>query len=171
MASVNKVILVGHLGRDPECRYFPDGKAITNVSLATSRTWKDRMTGDKKEETTWHTVVFIGRLAEVAEQYLKKGAQVYVEGRIAVRKWKDKAGQDRTSTEIVADQLTMLGARGQQEQEQRRDQEREPEPEPATAAPAQQPAPAKQRSNADRFDDLEDDIPFSPIRRLEASLR
>lgn len=156
MASVNKVILVGHLGRDPEVRYFPDGKAITTVSIATSRQWKDKSTGEKKEETTWHAVVFMGRLAEVAEKYLKKGAQIYVEGRINVRKWKDKAGQDRWTTEIVSDQLVMLGGgRGQPE-------ERETETETTTAAPEkekQKPATAG-GPRGGHFDDMEDDIPF-----------
>lgn len=155
MASVNKVILVGNLGRDPEVRYFPDGKAITTVSIATSRQWKDKSTGDKKEETTWHTVVFMGRLAEVAEKYLKKGAQIYIEGRINVRKWQDKAGQDRWTTEIVCDQLVMLGGgRGQPE---------EREPETTAAAPEkekQKPANAGGPRGGNHFDDMEDDIPF-----------
>src|SRR5947199_8384040 len=111
MASVNKVILVGNLGRDPETRYMPDGAAITNVSIATSLQWTDKTSGEKKEETEWHRVVFRARLAEIAGEYLKKGSQVYVEGRLRTRKWQDKEGKDRYTTEIVADTLQMLGSR------------------------------------------------------------
>ena len=112
MASVNKVILVGNLGRDPEVRYSPDGAAVCNVSIATTSQWKDRKTGEKREETEWHRVVFYNRLAEIAGEYLKKGRSVYVEGRIKTRKWQDKqTGQDRYSTEIVGEQLQMLGGR------------------------------------------------------------
>ncbi|HEY4375418.1 MAG TPA: single-stranded DNA-binding protein [Burkholderiales bacterium] len=111
MASVNKVILVGNLGKDPETRYAPSGDAITNITLATSDQWKDKATGEKKEATEWHRVVFFGRLAEIAGEYLKKGRSVYVEGRLRTRKWQDKDGQDRYTTEIVADQMQMLGNR------------------------------------------------------------
>src|SRR6185369_9880282 len=111
MASVNKVIVVGNLGRDPETRYMPDGGAITNVSVATSFQWTDKASGEKKEETEWHRVVFRGKLAEIAGEYLKKGRSVYVEGRLRTRKWQDKDGQDRYTTEIVADQMQMLGSR------------------------------------------------------------
>ena len=111
MASVNKVILVGNLGKDPETRYAPSGDAITNITVATSDTWKDKATGEKKEATEWHRVVFFGRLAEIAGEYLKKGRSVYVEGRLRTRKWQDKDGQDRYTTEIVADQMQMLGSR------------------------------------------------------------
>lgn len=111
MASVNKVILVGNLGKDPETRYAPSGDAITNITLATSDQWKDKATGEKKEATEWHRVVFFGRLAEIAGEYLKKGRSVYVEGRLRTRKWQDKDGQDRYTTEIVADQMQMLGSR------------------------------------------------------------
>jgi single-strand DNA-binding protein len=111
MASVNKVILVGNLGKDPETRYAPSGDAITNITIATSDTWKDKATGEKKEATEWHRVVFFGRLAEIAGEYLKKGRSVYVEGRLRTRKWQDKDGQDRYTTEIVADQMQMLGNR------------------------------------------------------------
>lgn len=111
MASVNKVIIVGNLGRDPEMRYTPDGMAICNVSVATTSTWKDRNTGERREETEWHRVVFHNRLAEIAGEYLKKGRPVYIEGRLKTRKWQDKAtGQDRYSTDIVADQMQMLGS-------------------------------------------------------------
>jgi len=114
MASrgVNKVILVGHLGRDPEVRYSANGAAIANVSLATSESWKDKTSGEAQERTEWHRVVFFGRLAEIVGEYLKKGSQVYVEGRLQTRKWQDKEGQDRYTTEIVANDMQMLGGRG-----------------------------------------------------------
>ncbi|HEY5632766.1 MAG TPA: single-stranded DNA-binding protein [Burkholderiaceae bacterium] len=111
MASVNKVILVGNLGRDPETRYAPSGGAICNVSLATTRAWNDRASGEKREETEWHRVVFFDRLAEIAGEYLRKGRSVYVEGRLQTRKWQDKDGQDRYTTEIVATDMQMLGSR------------------------------------------------------------
>src|SRR5207245_9906740 len=111
MASVNKVILVGNLGRDPETRYNPEGGAITNISIATTDTWKDKASGEKQERTEWHRVVFFSRLAEVAGEYLKKGSQVYVEGSLRTRKWQDKEGQDRYSTEIRGDVMQMLGPR------------------------------------------------------------
>src|SRR5215468_9553514 len=111
MASVNKVILVGNLGADPETRYMPSGDAIANIRLATAFRWKDKQSGEKKEETEWHRIVFRGRLAEIAGEYLKKGSQVYIEGRIRTRKWQDKEGQDRYSTEIVGDTMQMLGSR------------------------------------------------------------
>ncbi len=110
MASVNKVILVGNLGRDPEVRYMPDGGAITNISVATTDTWKDKA-GEKQEKTEWHRVAFFGKLAEIAGEYLKKGSQVYLEGRLQTRKWQDKDGQDKYTTEIVADRMQMLGSR------------------------------------------------------------
>ena len=111
MASVNKVILVGNLGRDPETRYSPDGAAITNVSIATTDTWKDKASGEKQEKTEWHRVVFFDRLAEIAGEYLKKGSQVYVEGRLQTRKWTDKEGNERYTTEIRAERMQMLGSR------------------------------------------------------------
>ena len=110
--SVNKVILVGNLGRDPETRYMPDGAALTNVSVATSYQWTDKASGEKKEETEWHRVVFRARLAEIAGEYLKKGSQIYVEGRLRTRKWQDKSGNDRYTTEIIANEMQMLGGRG-----------------------------------------------------------
>src|SRR6187549_1468044 len=110
MASVNKVILIGNLGRDPETRYMPDGGAITNISVATTDTWKDKA-GEKQEKTEWHRVAFFGRLAEIAGEYLKKGSQVYVEGRIRTRKYQDKDGNERYSTEIIGDRMQMLGSR------------------------------------------------------------
>lgn len=111
MASVNKVILVGNLGADPESRYMPNGDAVCNVRLATTESWKDKSSGEKKEITEWHRVVFYRRLAEIAGQYLKKGTPVYVEGRIRTRKWQDKDGQDRYTTEIEATEMQMLGRR------------------------------------------------------------
>ncbi len=156
MASVNKAIIVGNLGRDPETRYMPDGAAITNVSVATTFTWTDKASGEKKEDTEWHRVVFRGRLAEIAGEYLKKGSQVYVEGRIRTRKWQDKEGNDRYTTEIMADVMQMLGSRAGAG---------EPRTEPG--APAKGEAPAKAgagagaaKKPAGKFDDMEDDIPF-----------
>jgi single-strand DNA-binding protein len=110
--GINKVILVGHLGRDPEVRYAPSGQAIANVTIATSEQWKDKNTGEKQERTEWHRVVFFSRLAEIVGEYLKKGSQVYVEGRLQTRKWQDKDGNDRYTTEIVANDMQMLGGRG-----------------------------------------------------------
>ena len=111
MASVNKVILIGNLGRDPETRYTADGAAITNIAIATSDRWKDKATGEMKEATEWHRVVFFGRQAEIAGEYLKKGRPVYVEGRLRTRKWQDKEGRDRYTTEINANEMQMLGGR------------------------------------------------------------
>src|SRR6056300_801500 len=114
MASrgINKVIIVGNLGQDPETRHMPSGGAVTNLSIATSETWKDKQTGEQKENTEWHRVVFFNRLAEIAGEYLKKGSKVYVEGRLQTRKWQDKDGNDRYSTEIVANEMQMLDSRG-----------------------------------------------------------
>ena len=156
MASVNKVILVGNLGRDPETRYMPDGAALTNVSIATSYQWTDKASGEKKEETEWHRVAFRGRLAEIAGEYLKKGSQVYVEGRLRTRKWQDKEGQDRYTTEIMAVAMQMLGTRGGAG---------EPRAEPAAPraeakAEAKGEAKAAAKKPAGKFDDMEDDIPF-----------
>src|ERR1700692_474134 len=110
MASVNKVILIGNLGRDPETRYMPDGGAIPTLSVATPHVWKDK-NGEKQEKTEWHRVAFFGKLAEIAGEYLKKGSQVYVEGRLQTRKWQDKEGQEKYTTEIIADRMQMLGSR------------------------------------------------------------
>ena len=110
--GVNKVILVGNLGRDPEIRYSANGQAIANVNIATSESWKDKNTGEKQEKTEWHRIVFFGRLAEIVGEYLKKGSQIYVEGRLQTRKWQDKEGKDRYTTEIVANEMQMLGSRG-----------------------------------------------------------
>jgi len=158
MASVNKVILVGNLGKDPETRYTPDGAAITNITLATTDTWKDKATGEKKEATEWHRVAFFGKLAEIAGQYLKKGRPVYIEGRIRTRKWQDKEGQDRYTTEIIADQMQMLGSReGMGGPAHDDDGGGAPSRAPASAG-AGRAAPAKKPAGG--FDDMDDDIPF-----------
>ena len=109
--GINKVILVGNLGKDPETRYMPSGKAVTNFSIATSESWKDKQTGEQKEQTEWHNIVMYDRLAEIAAEYLRKGSQVYVEGRLRTRKWQDKEGRDRYTTEIIANEMQMLGGR------------------------------------------------------------
>src|SRR5213592_5032509 len=152
MASVNKVILVGNLGRDPETRYNPEGGAITNISVATTDTCKDKASGEKQERTEWHRVVFFSRLAEVAGEYLKKGSQVYVEGSLRTRKWQDKEGQDRYSTEIRADSMQMLGSRAGSGEPRPEGTRAPAEPKAAAAATAKKPA--------GKFDDMEDDIPF-----------
>ena len=154
MASVNKVIIVGNLGRDPETRYLPSGEAVTNISVATTSSWKDKASGEKKEETEWHRVSAFGRLAEIMGEYLKKGSQVYIEGQLRTRKWQDKEGKDRYTTEIRADVMQMLGSRagaGEPRGEPRG--ESAPRGDAAKAgAPAKKPA--------GKFDDMEDDIPF-----------
>ena len=155
MASVNKVIIVGNLGRDPEVRYTPDGASITNVTIATTDTWKDKATGEKKEATEWHRVVFFGKLAEIAGQYLKKGRQVYVEGALRTRKWQDKEGQERYTTEIVANEMKMLGSReGMSDAPPR-----ESGGSSSAAAGGNRPAAAPQPAGGN-FNDFEDDIPF-----------
>jgi single-strand DNA-binding protein len=110
--GVNKVILVGNLGKDPETRYMPSGSAVTNLTLATSESWKDKQTGEQQDRTEWHKIAMFGRLAEIAAEYLRKGSQIYVEGRLRTRKWQDKEGKDRYTTEIVADEMQMLGSKG-----------------------------------------------------------
>lgn len=163
MASVNKVILVGNLGRDPEVRYSPDGAAICNVSIATTSQWKDKASGERREETEWHRVVFYNRLAEIAGEYLKKGRSVYVEGRLKTRKWQDKeTGADRYSTEIVADQMQMLGGRDSGGEMGGGDSGGFSQP-PARRAPQQQqqPRPAAPAAvPASNLADMDDDIPF-----------
>jgi single-strand DNA-binding protein len=150
MASVNKVILVGNLGRDPEVRYTPNGDSITNINIATTDTWKDKATGDKKEATEWHRVVFFGKLAEIAGQYLKKGRQVYVEGALRTRKWQDKEGHERYTTEIVANEMKMLGSREGMS---------DAPPRESAGGAGNRPAPAGAPA-AGNFNDFEDDIPF-----------
>jgi len=164
MASVNKVILIGNLGRDPEVRYAPSGSAICNVTIATSRQWKNKDSGERQEETEWHRVVFYDRLAEVAGEYLKKGRPVYVEGRLKTRKWTDKDGVEKYTTEIVADQMQLLGSRegggGGGGDDSGGGGGYAPRSAPpagrAPAAPAGK-APAKSSTG---FDDMDDDIPF-----------
>ena len=150
MASGNTVSLVGNLGADPEPRYAPSGDAICNIRLATTDTWKDKASGEKKEATEWHRVSFYGRLAEIAGQYLKKGSQVYIEGSLRTRKWQDKDGQDRYTTEIRADEMKMLGSRQGAGEAPPRERE---------AAPAQ-PASGAKKAPAAGFGDMDDDIPF-----------
>jgi single-strand DNA-binding protein len=110
--GINKVIIVGNLGGDPETRYMPSGSAVTNITVATNESWKDKQTGEQKDRTEWHKVAMFNRLAEVAAEYLRKGSQVYIEGKLRTRKWQDKNGQDRWTTEIIADEMQMLGGRG-----------------------------------------------------------
>ena len=172
MASVNKVIIVGNLGRDPEMRTFPSGDQVANVTIATTDKWKDKQSGEPREHTEWHRLVFNGRLAEIAGQYLRKGSQIYVEGSIRTRKWQDQAsGQDRYSTEIRVDQMQMLGSRqgmggpgggdegGYGGGGDSYDAPRRAAPAPRAAAPAPRAAaPAARPSSG--FDDMDDDIPF-----------
>ncbi len=146
--GVNKVIIVGNLGNDPETRYMPSGTAVTNLSVATSRSWKDRQSGEQKEHTEWHKVAMFDRLAEIAAEYLRKGSQVYIEGRLQTRKWQDKDGNDRYSTEIVASEMQMLGGRAGGSAPANYDA-------PPPSAPAASAAP--RQGGSEPFDD---DIPF-----------
>ena len=172
MASVNKVILVGNLGRDPETRTFPSGDQVCNATLATTDKWKDKQSGEMKEATEWHRLVFNGRLAEIAAQYLRKGSQIYVEGQIRTRKYQDKDGVEKYATDIRVDQMQMLGSRqgmggpsGGGDDDGGYSQggggggyaPRAAAPAPRAAAPAPRQAPAKSSSG---FDDMDDDIPF-----------
>ncbi|TFZ06670.1 single-stranded DNA-binding protein [Ramlibacter henchirensis] len=165
MASVNKVILVGNLGKDPEMRTFPSGGRVCNVTIATSERWKDKQTGEMKEATEWHRVVFNDRLAEIAGEYLRKGSQVYVEGSLRTRKWTDQQGVEKFTTEIRADEMKMLGKREGMgggapggDDEGGGYERRAPAPRAAAPAPAgQRPAASKPSSG---FDDMDDDIPF-----------
>ncbi len=150
MRGVNKVILIGNLGQDPEVRYSAGGSAITTISIATSESWKDKQTGEKQERTEWHRIKFFGKLAEIAGEYLKKGAQVYVEGSLRTDKYTDKQGVERYSTNIIANEMQMLGGRGDAEQPSRAPVKERPQPDQGNAADA---------SNGDPFGD---DIPFSP---------
>ncbi|MCR4297346.1 MAG: single-stranded DNA-binding protein [Gallionella sp.] len=166
MASVNKAILIGNLGKDPEVRYMPSGEAIANITLATTDTWKDK-SGEKQERTEWHRVSFFGRQAEVVGEYLKKGSQIYVEGRIQTRKWQDKDGQDRYTTEIVADRMQMLGSKSSgggsfEVVENERSEVSSSRPnKPAASSSGSAAAPAKAAPAAKgSFDSFDDDIPF-----------
>jgi single-strand DNA-binding protein len=165
MASVNKVIIVGNLGRDPEIRYMPSGDAIANIAVATSFRSKDRNTGEQKETTEWHRISFFGRLAEIVGQYLKKGSSVYVEGRLQTRKYTDKDGVEKYATDIIAQEMQMLGGRqgmgggdamGGDDMGGYDAPPSRPAPRPQAAAPAPRPAPKP----APNFSDMDDDIPF-----------
>ncbi len=141
--GVNKVIVVGNLGQDPETRYMPSGSAVTNLRIATNESWKDKQTGEQKDRTEWHSVAMFGRLAEIAAEYLRKGSQVYIEGKLRTRKWQDKDGNDRYTTEIIADEMQMLGSRS------------------GGGAPAMSDAPpASAPPPQQSTDDFDDDIPF-----------
>ncbi len=169
MASVNKVILIGNLGRDPEVRYTPSGSAVCNVTVATSRSWKSKESGEKVEETEWHRVVFYDRLAEIAGEYLKKGRSIYVEGRLKTRKWTDKDGVDKYTTEVIAQEMNMLGSRegmgGGSGGDDDGDRDHGERSAPAQrSAPAPRPAPQSAGRPAPKsstgFDNMDDDIPF-----------
>ena len=159
MASINKVILIGNLGRDPEVRYTPNGSAVCNVSVATTRNWKNKDSGERMEETEWHRVVFFDRLAEIAGEYLKKGRSVYVEGRLKTRKWQDKDGKDQYTTEVMATEMQMLGSRegmgGGAASEDGGGYER-----PAPAARPAAAAANRPAAKTSGFSDMDDDIPF-----------
>ena len=160
MASVNKVIIVGNLGRDPEVRYTPNGSAVCNVTVATTRSWKSKESGEKVEETEWHRVVFYDRLAEIAGEYLKKGRSVYVEGRLKTRKWQDKDGAEKYTTEIIAEELKMLG--GREGMGGGADDGGEPSGYGNRQQPASRPAAAAKAApkSSTGFDNMDDDIPF-----------
>ncbi|MCK4743648.1 MAG: single-stranded DNA-binding protein [Sulfuriflexus sp.] len=167
--GVNKVILIGHLGADPEVRYMPNGGAVANVTVATTESWKDKSSGEKQEKTEWHRVVFFARLAEIVGEYLKKGAQIYVEGRLQTRKWQDKSGVDRYTTEIVASEMQMLGGRGgaaggagagSSAGSYGGGQSQAAPAASAAAAPAAGAASAPAPAAGGSYDDFDDDIPF-----------
>lgn len=167
MASVNKVIIVGNLGRDPETRYMPNGEAVTNIAVATTESWKDKNSGEKKEITEWHRITFYRKLAEIAGQYLKKGSQIYVEGRLQTRKWTDKEGVERYTTEIIADTMQMLGSRsggggGGAPMDDGGGYGGGYGGGGGNQAPRQNTAPARQpvTQAAPNFSDMDDDIPF-----------
>lgn len=161
--GVNKVILIGNLGQDPEVRYMPSGGAVTNISIATSESWKDKNTGQQTDKTEWHRVVFFNRLAEIAGEYLKKGSKVYVEGRLQTRKWQGQDGQDRYTTEIVVNEMQMLDSRGAGGDAGQYGASTAPMDSPAPA-PAQgaapRSAPANKPAAQPMTDDFDDDIPF-----------
>ena len=160
MASINKVILIGNLGREPEVRYTANGAAVCSLRLATTRNWKDRNSGERMEETEWHSVVLYDRLAEIAGEYLKKGRSCYIEGRLKTRKWQDKDGQDHYTTEVVADSLQLLGGAGGESGEAgARPSAARPAARPS-ARPAAAPAARPANAPATSFDDMDDSIPF-----------
>jgi len=153
--GINKVILVGNLGQDPETRYMPNGKAVTNLRIATSESWKDKQTGEQREQTEWHSIVMYDKLAEIAAEYLRKGSQVYIEGKLRTRKWQDKEGRDRYTTEIQANEMQMLGGRGGDRSAMGgAGTESRGEPRPS-ATGERKPAPA-----GDTGGEFDDDIPF-----------
>ena len=154
MSGLNKVQIIGHLGADPDQRYMPNGKAVTNIRIATSETWKDKQSGDRKEKTEWHSVVAFEKLAEIMGEYLRKGSKVYVEGKLQTRKWQDKEGKDRYTTEIIADRMQMLGSRQGSGDAGAREKMGESK-EPVTAGEAK-----GGKKPGGKFDDLDDDIPF-----------
>jgi len=158
MASVNKVILVGNLGRDPEIRYMTNGEAVANVTIATSESWKDKASGEKKEITEWHRLVFYRKLAEIVGQYLKKGSTIYVEGRIRTRKWQDKEGQERSTTEVEVTEMQMLG--GRQNASSSSGGEAEYGGSMPSSAPSSASRAAAPAKKAPSFEDMDDDIPF-----------
>lgn len=168
MASVNKVIVLGNLGRDPEVRYTPSGAAVCNLRIATTRNWKNKDSGEKMEETEWHSVVLYDRQAEIAGEYLKKGRPVYIEGRLKTRKWQDKEGVDRYTTEIVADSMQLLGGRegmgggtGGEDEGGGQSERSAPPQRPAPASrPVAQAAAKPAPKSATGFDNMDDDIPF-----------
>jgi single-strand DNA-binding protein len=173
MASINKVIIIGNVGKDPEIRYMPSGSAICNVTVATSRQWKNKESGEKMEETEWHRVSLFDRQAEIAGEYLKKGSSVYFEGRLKTRKWTDKEGVERYTTEIISDVMQLLGSRqgggaamgggGGEEEGGGYSERSAPAPRSAPAARAPAPAPASRpapKSSSTGFDNMDDDIPF-----------
>ncbi|MDX5364688.1 MAG: single-stranded DNA-binding protein [Pseudazoarcus pumilus] len=162
MASLNKVILIGNLGADPETRYAPSGDAICNLRIATTETWKDKSTGEKREATEWHRVAMFGRLAEIAAQYLRKGSQVYIEGRLQTRKWQDKDGQDRYTTEIRADEMKMLGGRSGGGGDAPMGRQESGGYDDAPPQRQQRPAPqaAAKPAESGGFGNFDDDIPF-----------
>jgi single-strand DNA-binding protein len=149
MASVNRVTLIGNLGADPETRYLPSGDAVSNVSLATTDKYKDKTSGEMKEATEWHRIAFFGKLAEIVNEYLKKGASVYIEGRLRTRKWQAQDGTDRYSTEIVADKMVMLGGRSEGGERAQQPRQQRAQQRPAQSQPA-----------AGGFDSMDEDIPF-----------
>ncbi len=164
---LNKVMLIGRLGGDPEVRYMPSGGAVTNITLATNRRWKDRQTGEQKEHTEWHRVVFFNKLAEISGEYLRKGSQVYVEGRIQTRKWQDQSGQDRYSTEIIAEEMRMLDSRSGgtanfSNNAQQGGGYSQPQTPPSSSQPAAaaQPSPSANTPPPAAYEDFDDDIPF-----------
>jgi single-strand DNA-binding protein len=160
MASVNKVILIGNLGRDPEVRYLPSGSAICNIAIATSRQWKDKTSGERQEETEWHRVTFFDRMAEIAGEYLKKGRPVYVEGRLKTRKYTDKDGVEKYATDIIATEMQLLGGREGMGGGAPEDTGGMARSAPPARAPAPAPAPQPQTRSSTGFDDMDDDIPF-----------